>query len=304
MVTTGRSGTLKQIWKAIGQLNPVRTVREAEKPFTLAIVGSSEQEISEVRKSLLGPSPSSQDVVCSAKVISAYLQPFDTGKIRQVRKHTIVIAIKGAEANLTDYFTFDLNSPGEAIVKAIADDRRYQDFKLALAKCLPAFRLEIARSLIREVSLENAVFVITTALGNVIPSVIQPLIGIAEAAGDTVFLTANQIRMLFTIGSIYNVKVGYTAQWQEISSIIGAAFGWRSLARNLVSKIPFGGGLIPKGAVAYAGTMAVGEGVIFFYRTGRRMTRQEVSEAFRKAYSDAVGTVRSLVDKFRSGDNR
>jgi hypothetical protein len=107
--------------------------------------------------------------------------------------------------------------------------------------------------------------------------------------------------MTFLIGAVYGEKVGYTAQWREITSIIGAAFGWRSLARNLVSKIPFGGGLVPKGAIAYAGTTVVGEGLIFFYTTGRRMTRQEVQEAFRKTYSQAVGKVRSLVDKFRSG---
>ncbi len=67
-----------------------------------------------------------------------------------------------------------------------------------------------------------------------------------------------------------------------------------------MSKIPFGGGLVPKGAVAYAGTAVIGEGLIFMYTTGRRMTREEVKQAFKRAYSEAIGTVRSLVDKLRS----
>lgn len=158
-------------------------------------------------------------------------------------------------------------------------------------------REKLARRIIRDVSRENALFVIATALGDVIPNVFQPILGVAEAAGDTIFLTANQVRMLFLIGAVYGRKVGYTAQWREISSIVGAAFGWRTLARNLVAKIPFGGGLVPKGAIAYAGTTVVGEGLIFFYTTGRRMTRQEIAQAFKDAYSKAVEAVRALVRK-------
>lgn len=165
---------------------------------------------------------------------------------------------------------------------------------------LPRTQTEVARRIVREVSRENALFVIATALGDVVPSIFQPLIGIAEAASDTVFLTANQVRMLFLLGAVHGRKVGYSAQWREIVSIVGAAFGWRSIARNLVGKIPFGGGLVPKGAVAYAGTTVVGEGVIFFYATGRRMTRAEMKEAFKRAYSDALGAVKSLVGKGRS----
>jgi len=47
----------------------------------------------------------------------------------------------------------------------------------------------------------------------------------------------------------------------EILSIVGGAFGWRALARELAGKIPFGGGIIPKGAIAYAGTYVVGKGL-------------------------------------------
>ena len=174
-------------------------------------------------------------------------------------------------------------------VRQLSPGRAAREAQRRLA--LGAGREEVARRIIREVSQENAVFVIATALGDVVPSILTPILGTAEAAGDTIFLTANQVRMTFLIGAVYGEKVGYTAQWREITSIIGAAFGWRSLARNLVSK----------GAIAYAGTTVVGEGLIFFYTTGRRMTRQEIREAFRKAYSSAGDKVRSLVERFRPG---
>ena len=162
---------------------------------------------------------------------------------------------------------------------------------------LDEIRREVARRIVREVSRENALFVIATALGDVIPSVFAPLIGIAEAASDTVVLTANQVRMLFLLGAVHGRRPGYSAQWREILSIVGAALGWRSVARSLVGKIPFGGGLVPKGAVAYAGTTVVGEGLIFYYTTGRRMTRAEIGQAFKRAYCEAVGTVKSLVGR-------
>ncbi len=52
--------------------------------------------------------------------------------------------------------------------------------------------------------------------------------------------------------------IGYREQRSEIASVIAGVFGWRALARELVGKIPFGGGLIPKAGISYAATLAVG----------------------------------------------
>ena len=62
----------------------------------------------------------------------------------------------------------------------------------------------------------------------------------------------NQIRMGFMIAGASDREVGYMEQKGEIAAVIGSAFGWRALARELVGKIPFGGGLIAKAGVAYA----------------------------------------------------
>ena len=292
------SGVLRNIWKAIRQLDPGKVAREADRPFTLAIVGATGDEVSAIRSLLLGPSPWGEDLQCAERALRTYVAPLDDQQLMEIRKVDFVIATQGA--GLEKITPIDLSNPGERI-RAIASSRRGTDLRLALASCLPAVRPQIARRIIREVSKENALFVIVTALGNVIPSPLLPIIGIAEAASDTIVLTANQVRMLFMLGAINGVRVGYTSQWREVGSILGAAFGWRSLARELVAKIPLGGGLIPKGAVAYAGTTVVGEGLIFYYTTGRKMTRKEMQEAFKKAYSDSVEAVRSLVEKVRSG---
>ncbi|MCX6374794.1 MAG: hypothetical protein NTU88_01925 [Armatimonadetes bacterium] len=295
-------GTLRYIWKAIRQLDPSNPIQDARRSFTLAIVGSREDEVASIRAFLLGPKPSSKDVESARVPVRAYVTPLDDSKPAEICACDLVLATESA-TEIGDLrgrqFTFDPAHP-ESSVKAILSTRRGEKLRLALAASFPAFRAEVTRRIVREVSRENALFVIATALGDVVPSVFQPLIGFAEAATDTVFLTANQVRMLFLLGAAHGRMVGYSAQWREIISIVGAAFGWRSIARNLVGKIPFGGGLVPKGAVAYAGTTVVGEGLIFFYTTGRRMTRKEMKEAFKRAYSDALGAVKSLVGKGKS----
>ena len=297
------NGTLGQIWKAIRQLNPASITRESERKFNLALIGNTEEEISKMRSILLGPNFSAQDAEYAAQVIFAYRQPLDESQLRAIGGAGLILAAPDADAGISlpeKLVIFDLADPAQTFASILSRPKG-TELRLALAKRFPALRQEVSRRVIRDISRENATFVILTALGDVVPSIFQPILGITEAAGDTVFLTANQVRMLFAIGAAYSERVGYTAQWKEISSIIGASFGWRSLARNLVSKIPFGGGLAPKGAIAYAGTFAVGEGARFFYATGQRMTREEVGQLFKRMYDEAIAFATAMVGKLRPG---
>ena len=63
--------------------------------------------------------------------------------------------------------------------------------------------------------------------------------------------------------------IGFSNQKVAVVSIVGGAFGWRALARELAGKIPLGEGLIPKGAIAFAGTYVVGKGLQRFADGGR-----------------------------------
>ena len=93
------------------------------------------------------------------------------------------------------------------------------------------------------------------------PSLVELPWAFGEWASDTAFLTVNQVRMAFLIAAACGKPVGFTHQKLEILSIGAGAFGWRAIARELVGKIPFGGGLIPKGLIAFAGTYMVGKGL-------------------------------------------
>ena len=90
--------------------------------------------------------------------------------------------------------------------------------------------------------------------------------------------------MAFLIAAASDHEVGYMHQKSEIAMVIGSAFGWRAIARQLVGKIPFGGGLIGKAAVAYAGTKVLGLSLDHYYSIGFTYTRDERDELYADAF--------------------
>jgi uncharacterized protein (DUF697 family) len=166
---------------------------------------------------------------------------------------------------------------------------------LALARQFPAFRRRVVENTIHSIARENALFAVATALPDVVPSLMELPWSFGEWASDTTFLTANQVRMAFLIGAACDREVGFAQQRLEILSIIGSAFGWRAIARELVGKIPLGGGLIPKGAIAYAGTFVMGKGLEYLYRANTPLPPEERKSVYRQAFERGQAVVESML---------
>ena len=158
-----------------------------------------------------------------------------------------------------------------------------------------------AKRIIKTVAKENALFSIMTALPNVIPNLAELPWAVGEFASDTAVLTANQIRMAFFLAGASDRTVGFREQRNEIGSIVAGAWGWRSIARELVGKVPFGGGLIPKAAIAFAGTYVVGLSLERVYRVGYGLSRQERARAFEAAKEHGKEVARALLARVRAG---
>jgi hypothetical protein len=188
-------------------------------------------------------------------------------------------------------FVLDPANP-ERTIKGIA--ATHPELELAIARRYPRFREAVADQVIHRVSRENALFALVTALPNVIPSVLDLPWAIGEFATDTAFLTMNQIRMALIMAALHGRPVGYREQKVQIATIAAGAFGWRALARELVGKIPLGGGLIPKAAVAFAGTYVVGLGLEKVNRTGVGLSRDERRDAWADAFSKGKEIVQEL----------
>jgi hypothetical protein len=177
-------------------------------------------------------------------------------------------------------------------VRAIIND--HYALELAIGRNFPLFRHATADRIIHRISRENGLFSLVTALPNVIPSVIDLPWAVGEFATDTAFLTMNQIRMALLMAALHGQTVGYGEQKAQIAAIAAGAFGWRALARELVGKIPLGGGLIPKAAVAFAGTYVVGLGLEKVNRTGSGLSKLEKKDAYAAAFAKGKEVITEL----------
>ena len=74
------------------------------------------------------------------------------------------------------------------------------------------------------------------------------------------------------------------------------------MARELVGKIPFGGGLIPKGAIAFAGTYVVGLGLDRLHRLGYGLSSAERRDSYQVAFERGKGIVELVLRGIKSGN--
>jgi hypothetical protein len=85
----------------------------------------------------------------------------------------------------------------------------------------------------------------------------------------------------------------------ELLPIVGGGFGFRALARELAGFLPVGGVFI-KAAIAYAGTVVVGEGATFYELHGRHMQAGDASKIYDDAKASATQFARDVLSRFRS----
>ena len=98
-----------------------------------------------------------------------------------------------------------------------------------------------------------------------VPSLV-PILGIPISAADTLVLTKNQALMVYRLALAYGAPPEFQKRMMEITPVIGAAVMWRQVAGGLVGLIP-GYGILPKTAVAYAGTYITGRVAELWYET-------------------------------------
>jgi len=263
---------LVHIRKAISTLNPHQVREMSERPVRIALYARSHEAYHRMEQFFLqdlSPARRSQSATQLVRAPIAPGQPVDMA----VYDYDMVVPPNGLllpHANTQEF-----------VCHALA---QRPDLGVALARSFVPFRRPFIDRLIAKVCRENALFSVTTALPDVIPSIIELPWAIAEFASDTAFLTMNQVRMAFLIAAASDREVGYAQQKSEIATVIGSAFGWRALARQLVGKIPLGGGLIAKAAVSYAGTKVLGLSLERYYRIGFTFTRPERDRMYWDAF--------------------
>jgi uncharacterized protein (DUF697 family) len=283
---------IQQARAAISMLNPGEVRDRATRPIDIGLVAANSAGYAEIEDFLLpADMPAGERAAAGERIHGA-------GDPHVPETVDLVIYEQGIPRNRGAY-TFHRNDP-EATIKEIL--RGQEDMALALARQFPVFRKPVVNSVIQSVAQENALFAVATALPNVVPNLIELPWIFGEFASDTAFLTANQVRMAFVIAAAYGKDPAIAQQKAEILSIVAGAFGWRALARELVSHIPLGGGLIPKGAIAYAGTFAVGKSLEYFHSTERRFSTNQHREAYREGLKQAPDALPATGHPVRNPD--
>jgi uncharacterized protein (DUF697 family) len=169
----------------------------------------------------------------------------------------------------------------DAIERLRADIvKRNADRAPAFGRALPAFRAAAAKQVIDETAAANAQF----ALVSNIPTILPVIGNIAAAGADFIVLTKNQVMMLYKLAAVFGRDLrDQRAILQEVLPVVGAGLLWRTVAREAATLLPFAAGTIPKLAIAYVGTMAVGRAAEFYYRTGLKPTRSQMNHYVRQA---------------------
>ena len=263
--------SLFHIKKAIASLNPEQVRKLADRPIRVGIYASSPQSFQRIEDFFLrdlGPERRRESASLLVREPSGRgpsdLTIFDEGVVAPPRA-----------------LVFHSERPDEIVKRILA---RYEDLGLPLARAFPPFRRPFVERVISQTCKENAVFSLTTALPDIIPSIIEIPWAVAEFASDTAFITMNQLKMAFLIAAASDRPVGYREQKSEVATVVAGAFGWRAIARQVVGKIPFGGGLVGKAAIAYAGTKVIGLSLDHLYAIGYTYSREERESLYQDAF--------------------
>jgi hypothetical protein len=264
---------LINIKKAISTLNPHEVRELSERPLRIVLHAPSSEAFSRLENFFL------QDLSPARRRESAMM---------------LTRAPLAPGAPMPDLHVYDeaMMAPADSLISTPDRPRHFVQKALTqhpnlgvpLARSFLPFRRPFVERVIAKTARENTLFSIATALPDIVPNIIELPWAVAEFASDTAFLTMNQVRMTFLIAAASDREVGYLHQKSEVAMVIGSAFGWRALARQLVGKIPFGAGLIAKAAVAYAGTKVLGLSLDHYYSIGFTYTREERDRLYADAF--------------------
>lgn len=280
---------------AIGNLDPEEIRRHTDRPMRLFLYADSEEAFRRMEDFFVPAALSPAKRAELASIISRAPEGFlPSGS------HDLEIYYEDSPHSVltptSQVFAFDAADPMATIREVL---RHRPDLAVPLALNVFPFREEVSKRIVKKVAKENALFALATAIPDIVPLLSLPW-AIGEFASDTAILTANQIRMAFLLAAANDRDIGYKEQKSEIVSLMMGAFGWRALARELVGKIPMGGGLIPKAAIAYAGTRVVGMSIERYYRIGAQYTRAERHLAYADALERGKKLGASLLNGFRN----
>lgn len=152
---------------------------------------------------------------------------------------------------------------------------------LAIGRELPKFRRPAAERLIRNASL------ISLAAG------MEPI-----PLVDIPILLGNQVRLVLRIAAIYGEPV--SSQYiRELLMTVAGSLVLRYLAGEAAKAVPFGGDLV-SGAIAAAGTFAIGWVALEYFEGDKQMSSGQLRDLFNRLFQSIRADQQAQIDPARS----
>jgi uncharacterized protein (DUF697 family) len=283
---------LSKGWSEIRKINWHEINRLTQQNFYIGLVGSPEQTAA-MREWLM----SSPDLSMTlGRQGSTQLDE------RELNKHLIEILPEQCEADeklvkstifcLTptelansirrhkiDCYLFDSAGANELLPPQILSN--HIELRYALSHNFPVFRPKHASREINNTAFQNAAWAVLSGVPSTIPGPARLISAPFEGISDFAVMTLNEIKLMFELIGISGYRVVPIKRFFEISFILGMATLAETLATNLLVRIPAGGALAAKGAVAYAFTWAIGEGIYYYINTGKPLNSQTLTRSFK-----------------------
>ena len=175
-----------------------------------------------------------------------------------------------------------------------------KNVEIAVGRRLPAMRTTVAQKLTRDAALNALKVSGASAVVDNVP-LLGVVLGAFTSAGDMIAITSIQMMLMLQISAAFGKDPDVAQMW-ELLPVVGGGFGWRALARELAGFIPVGG-IVIKAAIAYAGTVVVGEGAMFYEQHGRHLTPVDARRIYEESRLSAMQFARDVLTRIRRNGN-
>lgn len=241
--------------------NLVRELRKAAGSRKPLVVAGARELAEALRRELVRDGDASavrgagvEGAAALVYVLAHELTPADERALRRADEHGVPIVVLGPEPTTfipyvlaTDVIPLRAGEGFPVAELATLLGGKLDEEATQIAARLPVLRRGISEALISRVARQNAV------LGA----------AIFVPGADFPVLTLNQLRLVLRLAQAHGQEID-AQRAPEILAVVGGGLGFRALARQALSVVPVAGWAV-KGAVAYAGTRALGEAALRYF---------------------------------------
>ncbi|MFN8608608.1 MAG: hypothetical protein U0931_13810 [Vulcanimicrobiota bacterium] len=187
--------------------------------------------------------------------------------------------------------TLDPLNPGHKF-RAILP-RAFPSLATRLARDYSSLRYSYARQMIRRTATRNARMALASTLAAPPIPGLNTIWKFFATTGETIAITATQIHLCLLMAALHFRSLDFFDRMGELWPVIGGSFGWRRVARLLVSLVP-GLGWLSKGTLAYSGTFLIGETSRLYYEYGQPNQEELLREIKRRSQDEMVKRLKDV----------